>query len=291
MTGYGRGESVMHGRKVVVEIKSVNHRYNDITVKLPRILNAYEDEVRKRLSERVSRGKTDVYINVESLTAADFNIALNEPLADAYVEKLRYIREKYNTADDVSLSLIARFPDVVTAEKVHDDAQAAREIYETMLAALDDAASAFISMREREGSALKRDILLKNDELKELAASVAEKAPAVAAEYRERLAQRMREVLADVNIDESRILTEAALFADRSCVDEELTRLSSHLAQLPEILESGGSAGKKLDFLIQEINREINTIGSKSNDAEITRLVIELKSETEKIREQVQNVE
>ena len=291
MTGYGRGGRVMFDRKITVEIKSVNHRYNDLSIKMPRILNPFEDDIRKLFAKTITRGKVDVYINVDSFSSDDVIISLNKPLADAYAEKLKEIKQLYNTYDDVSLSLISRFPDIVSIEKNDESEKASEEIYETLFCALDDAVVMFNEMRAREGAALEADLLQKISCLSETAAKVQKRSPGVVAEYREKLLARMTEVLADTNIDETRILTEAAIFADKSCIDEELTRLSIHLSQFREIIKEGGAVGKKLDFLIQEINREINTTGSKSNDIAITKHVIEMKSESEKIREQVQNIE
>jgi len=291
MTGYGRSGRVMFDRKISIEIKSVNHRYNDLSVKMPRILNPFEDAIRKMMAQTITRGKVDVYINLESFSSDDVIISLNKPLADAYAEKLKEIKQLYSTYDDVSLSLISRFPDVVSVGKNDDSEKSSSEISETLFCALSDAIEQFNEMREREGAALKTDLLMKIDMLSELAAKVLARSPEIVAEYRKKLLVRMSDVLADTNIDETRILTEAAIFADKSCIDEELTRLSSHLSQFKQILQSEGAIGKKLDFLVQEINREINTTGSKSNDVEITGYVIEMKSESEKIREQVQNIE
>lgn len=294
MTGYGRGECSLHNRKIVAEIKSVNHRYNDITIKMPKLLNPLEDSIRKRLSPEINRGKTDVYITMESYSTDDIKISFNEATADLYVNELRKIVERYSLPDGVSLDLIARFPDLITVEKNMDEDKIRGEIDETLRTALGLALEAFVRMREAEGETLKKDIAAKTAEIKALVEKVRERAPIVAKDYSERLRARITEALASAEAyeaDESRLLTEIAVFADKSCIDEEITRLSSHISQLEQILNDGDSVGRKLDFLMQEMNREINTIGSKSNDLTITRIVIDLKSESEKIREQIQNIE
>lgn len=288
MTGYGRCENEAEGRKFSVEIKSVNHRYNDISIRLPKSMNYLEDRTRKTLMKKIMRGKTDVYISFESFSEDDVNIKINEPLAKAYCEKLNFLRETYNLTGNDTLDLVAKFPDVITVEKVQEDEDT---IWNTLLPALEGALDNFIAMRETEGEALKTDILIKADIIEGLVEQVRERAPIVAEDYRERLNARLQELLADTAIDEQRILTEVTVFADRACIDEEITRLTSHISQLRSIFEKEDPIGRKLDFLIQEMNREANTIASKSNDIKITQLTIELKSEIEKIREQIQNIE
>lgn len=291
MTGYGRGECIKYSRRFIVEIKSVNHRYNDLTIKLPRIMNIYEDKIRKILSESISRGKTDVYINMDSFSSDDIKINVNEPLADAYVTQLKKIKQRFSLSDDVSLNLLTRFPDIISVEKNVESETAATEMFETLTEALESAIKMFLNMRETEGNALKKDLLNKNNNLKALIEKIKLRSPLVAAEYAEKLTAKVREALNLVSFDETRLLTEITVFTDKSCIDEELTRLSSHIVQMETILNEADSVGRKLDFLVQEINREINTIGSKSNDIEITKIVVDLKSEAEKIREQVQNIE
>ncbi len=288
MTGYGRGENLANDRKFTVEIKAVNHRYNDISIKLPRSMNPFEDKIKKILMKDIFRGKTDVYINFETLASEDVSIKFNEALADAYFEKLNVIKERYGVESNDMLSLIAKYPDVVTSEKVQSDEDV---LWETLLPALEEAKDKFVAMRTAEGEALKKDILLKNEKIAGFVETIKGRTDLVADEYRGKLMQRISEVLGDVEIDEQRILTEVTIYADRGCIDEEVTRLESHIVQLKKILEDGGVAGRKLDFLIQEMNRESNTIASKSNDITITNITIELKSEIEKIREQVQNIE
>lgn len=288
MTGYGRCENESEGRKFSVEIKSVNHRYNDISIRLPKSMNYLEDRTRKTLMKKIMRGKTDVYIGFESFSEDDVNIKVNEPLAKAYCEKLEFLRSTYDLTGNDTLDLVAKFPDVITVEKVQEDEDT---IWNTLLPALEGALDNFIAMRETEGEALKADILVKADIIEEYVAQIRERAPLVAEDYREKLTARLQELLADTSIDEQRILTEVTVFADRACIDEEITRLTSHISQLRTIFEKDEPIGRKLDFLVQEMNREANTIASKSNDIKITQITIELKSEIEKIREQIQNIE
>ena len=234
------------------------------------------------------RGKTDVYINFESFSEEDVNIKVNEPLAKAYCEKIAFLRETYALEGNNTLELVAKFPDIITVEKVQEDEDT---IWNTLLPALEGAIDNFIQMREVEGEALKADILKKADIIEAYVEEVKERAPLVAEDYRQRLTARLNELLEDTSIDEQRILTEVTVFADRACIDAEITRLTSHISQLRNIFEKDEPIGRKLDFLVQEMNRETNTIASKSNDIKITQITIELKSEIEKIREQIQNIE
>ncbi|MBR4015012.1 MAG: YicC family protein [Anaerotignum sp.] len=288
MTGYGRGEYIAEERKFTVEMKSVNHRYNDMTIKLPRTLAGLEDKIKKRIMQKVFRGKTDVYISFETFSAADMDVKLNEVLAAAYLEKLRRLQEKLGLTQGRELELVARFPDVITVEKAQQEEAV---IWEALSPALEEALERFVSMREMEGENLKKDILLKGERIKALVAEVKERSPLVVVEYQEKLQNRLKDLMGGVEVDPQRIATEVAVFADKGCVDEEVTRLESHLVQLRDILEKGGQVGRKLDFLVQEMNRESNTIASKANDIQIVKATIELKSEIEKIREQIQNME
>lgn len=291
MTGYGRGEFTAADRKFTVEMRSVNHRYNDITVKMPRFLVSLEDRIRKKVAESVFRGKTDIYIGFETLSSEDVEVRLDEALAQAYAEKLRLLQKALGLArleDGRVLELAAKFPDVITVEKAQKEEDV---LWEILLPALEEAVARFLEMRETEGENLKRDMLQKGEKIRTLVAGVKERAPLVAGEYREKLNRRLEDLLGNVEIDQQRIATEVAVFADRGCIDEEITRLESHLAQLDDILQEGGQVGRKLDFLVQEMNRESNTIASKANDVQIVQTTIELKSEIEKIREQVQNLE
>lgn len=291
MTGYGRGEFAAEDRKFTVEIRSVNHRYNDITVKLPRFLVSLEDRVRKKAAESIARGKTDIYITFETLSAEDVEVRLDETLALAYAEKLRHLQQLLRLMmleDGRILEMTAKFPDVITVEKTQKEENV---LWGILQPALEEALARFLEMRETEGENLKRDILQKGENIHALVAAVKERAPLVAEEYRERLNRRLEEMLGGVEIDPQRVAQEVAVFADRGCIDEEITRLESHLIQLGDILYEGGPVGRKLDFLIQEMNRESNTIASKANDIKIVQTTIALKSEIEKIREQVQNLE
>lgn len=288
MTGYGRGEHIAEDRKFVVEMKSVNHRYNDMTVKLPRSLASLEDKIKKRVMQDVFRGKTDIYISFETFSAEDVEVKLNEALAAAYAEKLRALEVLFGESCSDKVTLAAKFPDVITVEKTQKEEEV---IWAALLPALEEAVGNFVSMRSAEGENLKNDILGKAARIERLVAEVKEYAPQVVVEYQEKLMGRLKELLDGVDVDPQRVATEVAIFADRGCVDEEITRLESHLVQLREILEKGGQVGRKLDFLIQEMNRESNTIASKANDIRLVKATIELKSEIEKIREQIQNLE
>lgn len=288
MTGYGRGENMANDCHFVVEIKSVNHRYNDISIKLPRFMNGMEDRIRKRMMKEIARGKTDVYITFETFSADNMIVKLNEPLATAYLEKLHELERKFDVSSKNKLDLVARFPDVITVEKTEKEEDI---LWEALLPALNEALLKFLEMREKEGNALVEDILKKREQIQYMVERIKQRCPFVVKEYREKLQNRIKELLSTIEVEEQRIAMETALFADRSCVDEEITRLESHIIQLKEILQKGGQVGRKLDFLVQEMNREVNTIASKSNDIEITGITIEMKSEIEKIREQIQNIE
>ncbi|GFI61057.1 hypothetical protein IMSAG049_00210 [Clostridiales bacterium] len=288
MTGYGRCENEANGLKFSVEIKAVNHRYNDIVIRVPKALNYLEDKIRKTLMKEIMRGKSDVFVNMETFSDNSVNIKINEALAKAYCEKLEFLRINYGLNRGDTLELVAKFPDVITVEKVQEDEDA---VWSALLPALDGALANFISMRETEGEALKSDILKKAGIIEEYVGLIEQRAPFVAKEYREKLMSRMSEILSDVEFDEQRILSEVTIFADKACIDEEITRLKSHVSQLRVIFEMEGAIGRKLDFLVQEMNREANTIASKSNDINITQVTIDLKSEIEKIREQIQNIE
>ncbi len=288
MTGFGKGENEAEGRKFTVEIKSVNHRYNDINIRLPRFMISLEDKIRKHLMQKISRGKTDVYINFETFSQQDVSVKLNEQLAAAVAQKLNYLQSTFGLKSDNTLDLVSRFPEVLTTENIEENEEI---MYDILLPALDSALEQFTAMREREGAALKEDILKKCAVLKDLTKRIEEKAAVVPEEYKQKLKNRIDELLGDVPVDEQRISQEVLLFADRCCIDEEITRLYSHISQLEEILESDGPVGRKLDFLVQELNREANTSASKSGDLYITQAAIDLKSEIEKIREQIQNIE
>ena len=271
MTGYGRGEGVLHDRAITVEVRAVNNRYLDCAVKIPRLYVFAEESIKAQVQKQVGRGKVDVL-----------------SVADGYYTALTQMRDAYNLKDDISVSLLSRFPDVFLVEKEQGDADV---IAADLLQVLSQALEGFNAMREREGQKLAEDIRAKAAAIAALVEQVEVRYPETVAAYREKLSQRMQEVLENTQIDESRILTEAAIFADKVAVDEETVRLRSHLSQLEDMLEQGGAVGRKLDFLIQEFNREANTIGSKCSDVALYRVVVELKGEIEKIREQVQNIE
>ncbi|HHW00508.1 MAG TPA: YicC family protein [Clostridiaceae bacterium] len=288
MTGFGRGEYENGGRKYVVEIKTVNHRYADIFVKVPRQISFIEDRVRQTVSKNLSRGKIDVFVNYESNEENSKLVLIDEVLAESYINAVRFLRDNFGLQDDISTSLISRFPDVLKVEKAEEDVD---EIWEGLKIALDEAISCVIKMRENEGEGLKKDFLKKAAYVESLVEEISKRAPEVVKDYKQRLETRIKELLEQQTIDESRLAMEVAIFADRCSIDEELVRIKSHINQLREILDMDQPIGRKLDFLIQEMNREINTIGSKANDLIITKNVIEIKSEIEKIREQIQNVE
>ena len=288
MTGYGRGESVLNGRTITVEVRSVNNRYLDCSVKVPRLYIFAEDAIKSRVQSSISRGKVDVFVTIENIEGEQVVISVNRPVADSYYNALTELRDQYQLRDDISVSLLSRFQDVLLVEKSQEDVETvAKDVCTVLDAALAD----FTAMRQREGEKLAQDIRSRAATIESLLAKVEERSPQTVSEYRAKLENRMREVLSNTQLEESRILTEAAIFADKVAVDEETVRLHSHLGQLAEMLDSGVPIGRKLDFLIQEFNREANTIGSKCTDLEISRYVVDIKAEIEKIREQVQNVE
>lgn len=288
MTGYGRGEANLNGRPITVELRSVNNRYLDCTVKLPRIYVFAEDAVKSRVQSRISRGKVDVYITIGPSANGDVAISVNKPVADGYYAALKDLRDSYGLKDDISVSLLSRFQDVFLVEKTQEDLEAlSADICTVLDLALDD----FDAMRTREGEKLCQDVRSRAATIEGLVSKVETRSPGIVADYRAKLVARMNEVLQNTQIDESRILTEAAIYADKVAVDEETVRLRSHLSQLDHMLSQGGAIGRKLDFLIQEFNREANTIGSKCSDIETAGYVVDIKAEIEKIREQIQNIE
>lgn len=290
MTGYGRGECILYNRKFVVEIKAVNHRYNDITIKMPRTMLAYEDAIKKAITSKVFRGKIDVYVNFESFSEDDVNITINENLAKGYITTLNCLKDRFNIEDNITLDLVAKFPDLITVDKGISSEEAGNEIFECLMNATNEAVDNFVDMRTREGEALKSNILEKLETILDAVNRISTRAPEVAKDYRKRLEDKLNE-LEEIKADESRILTEVLIFSDKACIDEEITRLYSHIKQMKSIVLETVPVGRKLDFLIQEMNREVNTIGSKSNDLEITNIIVDTKGEIEKIREQIQNIE
>ena len=288
MTGYGRHESALHGRTLVIEVKSVNNRYLDCNVRLPRVYICAEDGVQRRVKEVISRGKVDVYVNMENNTEEAVSVTLNQPVAAGYMEALRKMAETFGLAPAVSIDLLSKFPDVFKVDKVPEDLE---ELTADIHAVAEEALRDFDAMRCREGEKLEADLLGRLDTLEDFTHQVEQRSPQTVADYRARLTAKLQEVLADRQLDESRVLTEAAIFADKVAVDEETVRLHSHIAQFRDMLAGGSPIGRKLDFLIQEMNRETNTIGSKCNNLEISTIVVNMKAEIEKIREQVQNIE
>jgi len=288
MTGYGRAVETIDNREITVELRSVNNRYLDCSVKLPRIYGYAEDAVKTRIKEVITRGKVDVFITANAAAGQDEKISLNKPVLEGYLDALRAIAQEYGVRDDVSVTSLARLPDVFVVEKEEDDEQ---KITADILSVANEAIERFDAMRTTEGAALEADLRGRAQTILSLVEKVEQRSPVTLAEYRARLTQKMEEVLGGTNIDESRILQEAAIYADKIAVDEETVRLRSHLSQLDSMLTGGGAIGRKLDFLLQEFNREANTIGSKGNDLEQARTVVEIKAELEKIREQTQNIE
>lgn len=288
MTGYGRACRGFEGREVTVEVRSVNNRYLDCNVKLPRVYSYAEDRIKQYVKEHVTRGKVDVYITVSNTSGEDVQITLNQPVLEGYLNAMRRIASEYQIRDDISVHTLSGLPDIFLVEKPQIDEEArAAEILEVLEAALEQ----YDAMREKEGTAMKRDLLNRRQVILQFVEQVEQRSPITLAEYQARLSAKMQEVLSATTIDESRILTEAAIFADKIAVDEETVRLRSHLDQLSDMMSAGGPIGRKLDFLLQEMNREANTIGSKGTDLQQARTVVDIKAELEKIREQVQNIE
>ena len=290
MTGYGRAEETLRGCTITVELRSVNNRYLDCNIRMPRLYLFAEDAIKSRVQGTISRGKVDVFVTLDFAGQEELKVTVNQGAADSYYAALTQLAQRYGLANDISVSLLSRFPEVLVAEKAQDDLEGrAQDICRVLDAALQD----FDEMRTREGERLREDILSRARTIEEKVALVEERSPQTVAEYRAKLEERMNEVLskAGAQADPARILTEAAIFADKVAVDEETVRLRSHLSQLRTMLSQGGPIGRKLDFLIQEFNREANTIGSKCADLEITGQVVDIKAEIEKIREQVQNIE
>ena len=286
MTGYGSAEGEFGGMKLSAELKSVNNRYLDTSVRLPRNFLFAEESLKSVVSAAVTRGKIDVFITVDSTGADTFSIVVNKPLLESYIDTLRGISEQYGLDFDLGAVAVSRLPDVLTVEKEDSDREA---IASALCGVLSDAVSSFNELRE--GAKLPSDVLERLNTIEGLVSQIEAASPQTVSAYRAKLEAKIREVLGQSGIDESRIVTEAAIFADKVAVDEETVRLRSHIAQMRQMLADGSPIGRKLDFLIQEFNREANTIGSKCSDKEITAIVVELKSEIEKIREQIQNIE
>ena len=288
MTGYGRYEHIDEKRKIVIDLRSVNHRYCDVTVKVPRAYGYLEDKIKEYVSSHVSRGKVEVFLYIENYTSDDKVVTIDHVLAENYHSVLKELKETYDLRNDVGISDLARFSDIfVTRQQDEDKDKAWEDIRACLVPAVDD----FVAMRVREGERLKENLIERAAAIKALVAQIKERSPEMLKEYEARLRARIDELLGDFKADEGRILTEVGVMADRVCIDEELVRLNSHFEELEKILSLSEPVGRKLDFLVQEINRETNTIGSKANDFGLAKNVVEIKSEIEKLREQIQNIE
>ena len=288
MTGYGKSEQTIDSLNVTVEIKSVNHRYFEFSARVPREYGFLEEKLKKYCNSRITRGKVECYVSVEDLEEREMEVNVNETLAAGYVKALKELSERFGLKDDISAVTLSRYPDVITLHKASEDEE---RIWNAVKTVAETAVSKFIEMRETEGSKLRGDILSRADYIIECVEFIEGRSPETVREYNEKLKQRMKELLGDAAVDEQRLLNEAAIYADKIAVDEETVRLRSHISQLREFMNSSEAIGRKLDFLVQEINREANTIGSKAQDVDIAKKVIAIKAEVEKIREQVQNIE
>lgn len=288
MTGYGRAEVKQAGRLVVVEIKSVNHRYFEFSARTPRALGFLDDRLKKYVQSRVSRGKVDVFVSVEGIEQENADVVVNHALAEGYVRALRELRDTYGLGGELTVPLVAGMSGVLSVQRPPEDEE---EVWAMVLPAAEQAVDAFIAMREMEGRRLCEDVLGRIDTILAAVTQIEQRSPQTVQEYRGKLEERLKELLSGAAVEEQRLLTEAAIVADKTAVAEETVRLRSHMQQAASLLESNGAIGRKLDFLVQEMNREINTIGSKAQDIAIARTVVDVKAEIEKIREQIQNLE
>ena len=288
MTGFGRGDDTIGGRHIVFEIKSVNHKYFEFNSRIPRGYLFLEDKLKAYIQGKISRGKVDVFLQIETLEETDVQVLVNHSLASAYVTALQELKERYQLPDEPSLALLSKYSDIFSVHKAPEDEDA---VWEAVRQVADQAIASFLKMREAEGARLKADILEKAGEIVALVDQVERHTAETVEHYRERLKAKIEELLQDNRFDEQRVLTEVAIFADKVAVDEETVRLRSHFQQLQKLVDSDGPVGRKIDFLVQEMNREANTIGSKSVNSKIAYLVVDIKALIEKIREQVQNVE
>ena len=288
MTGFGRSEIVKGNRKISVEIKSVNHRYLEAGIKMPKKLNVFESRMRDLLKKYATRGKIDIFINYEDDSENQVNLKFNQNIADEYMAIFNNMSEKYNLKNDMSVGGLARFPEVITMDEVQEDEE---ELWHFIEEAMKAALEQFVNTRILEGENLKKDLLGKLDHMEELVAFVEKRSPEIMKEYRSKLESKVKELLGDTTIDESRIATEVIIYADKICVDEETVRLRSHIEHARKCLNEDGGIGRKMDFIAQEMNREANTTLSKANDIEISNAAIDLKTEIEKVREQIQNIE
>lgn len=288
MTGFGRCEAVNEECKITVEMKSVNHRYLDLSIKMPKKFNVYEAGIRMILKEYIQRGKVDIFVSYEDYTQERVCLKYNEALAKEYMDIFARMHNQFGIANDISVSGLSRFPEVITMEQAEEDQES---LYKLLEEAVRGAAANFVETRLKEGEQLKADLCAKLDAMLEWVNYIEERSPRILSEYRMRLEDKVKELLGDSSIEESRIASEVILYADKICVDEETVRLRSHIVSMKDALTAGGGIGRKLDFIAQEMNREANTILSKANDLEISSKAIELKTEIEKVREQIQNIE
>jgi uncharacterized protein (TIGR00255 family) len=288
MTGFGRYEDTIDGRDIIIEIKSVNHRYFEFSSRITRGYGFLDEKLKSYLQNRISRGKIDIYVSIETLEDTDAQVSINHSIAAGYVNALHELAQRYNLQDDISVSTVARNADIFTIHKAPEDEEV---IWNAVRQVTDKALDTLLAMRETEGKRLKEDVLQRAELILKIVDQIEERSPRTVEEYREKLQQRLQEMLGDTKIDEQRILTEAAIFADKVAVAEETVRLRSHFEQLRNMLNSDEAVGRKLDFIVQEMNREANTIGSKCVDTQIAHMVVNIKAEIEKIREQIQNIE
>lgn len=288
MTGYGRSQKILNGRDILVEIRSVNHRYYEYSSRIPRTYAYIDDKLKALIKSKVARGKVDVSVTVSNIEGRDTEIAINKGIAEGYVAALRSVADELGIEDDLTLSKLIKLPDIFIVQKTPDDEE---QIWSDISEIAREALGKFIAMRETEGAKLRADVLEKTDVILDMVEKVEKLSPVTTENYRNRLFQKLSEILESQDIDQQRIITESAVFAEKIAVDEETVRLRSHICQFKELLDSNESIGRKLDFIVQEMNREVNTIGSKAQDLEITKLVVDMKAELEKIREQIQNIE
>ncbi len=288
MTGYGRAQKILNGRDILVEIRSVNHRYYEYSSRVPRAFNYVDEKLKALLKQGISRGKVEVNVTINSIEGRDTEIALNKGAAEGYVNALRSVSAELGLEDDLTLSKLIKLPDIFNIQKTPDNEE---QVWDDVAAVAGEALDKFVSMRETEGEKLRNDVLEKSDLILKMVGQVAALSPKTVENYRGKLYQKLSELLESKDIDQQRILTEAAIFAEKIAVDEETVRLRSHVSQLRDMLDSADPIGRKLDFIVQEMNREVNTIGSKAQDLNITKIVVDMKAEIEKIREQIQNIE
>lgn len=288
MTGYGRAQKILSGRDILVEIRSVNHRYYEYSSRIPRAYSYIDEKLKALLKTSVSRGKVEVSVTINNIEAKESEISINKAVAEGYVNALRSVSDELGLKDDLVLSKLIKLPEIFVVQKAPDNQE---QIWADIAEVADEALSKFVEMRSTEGEKLKNDIIAKADFILGMVAQVEELSPQTVENYRNRLYQKLSEILENKDIDEQRILTESAVFAEKIAVDEETVRLRSHISQLKNMFDSDDPVGRKLDFIVQEMNREVNTIGSKAQDLNITKIVVEMKAEIEKIREQIQNIE